>query len=145
MQRAHFVILLTFLAPVLAALRGINRDPTNSTRALQLTAGSQAGSRVINGIAHTLMEDHFDIGAHFMNTIVETEEGERIKVDFPHHRAYTGERVSWVIHDKTPSERLATKKANQQAFSERWGSCVFVTAVYLALTASSALSILSVS
>jgi hypothetical protein len=71
----------------------------------------QAGQRVISGIANTLMEDHFDTKSHFSYTIVDTTEGERLRVSLPHHEKLVNEPVRWIIEDSTytnPFDILAT-------------------------------------
>ena len=134
-NRANYmlVLLAAVLAITHAHLRGAAYNATSSAvaggaapaRSLQ---GAGQGSRVVNGIANTVMEDHFDIGAHFMFTLVETDDGEVIKVDTPHRERYVGERVSWVIKDKTPAERASSKHRDQQTFPERFveNSLMFV-------------------
>ena len=70
----------------------------------------------ITGVANTLMEDHFDISAHFAWTVVTTDDGDTVQVDTPHGQLYYGQRVRWVIRDKTDSEQKRDRWHHAQRF-----------------------------
>lgn len=65
----------------------------------QLSRRLQTGQRVISGIANTLMEDHFDTSKHYSYTIVDTEDGERLRVSLPFHEKHVNEPVRWIIEE----------------------------------------------
>ena len=78
------------------------------------------GERIITGVANSLMEDHFDVNAHYMWTLVETDAGETVKVDTPPGERYVSQSVRWVIKDKSTAEVTNSRKPYQQRFSERY-------------------------
>ena len=116
-------------APLAQGLRAdstATTQPTgSSTRDNPLEdARRQPGTRVITGIANTLMEDHFDVGAHFMHTIVTTADGEVFRVDAGLGRRFVGVPMSWLVQDANATDDAISAASNSvmQRFSDRWGA-----------------------
>lgn len=95
--------------------RGARALKANNAAGSAVAAGPPA-SRIISGFANTLMEDHFAEGTHFATTLVETTDGELIRVELPEHEVYSGEPVRWEIEDLP---RNASGRPGQQEFSDR--------------------------
>lgn len=128
MSRYPFLFLLALFAFSDASLRGSLGNSHREKRGTHEASSSPRqlqGTRTISGIASTIMEDHFDIGAHFMITVVHTDDGETVKVDMNSHEQYIGQPVTWVIRDKSPAEANVTANPAQQTFPERCvcGAC----------------------
>jgi hypothetical protein len=131
MSRYPILLLLALFAFSDASLRGAlmnnkHEQPSRPSASEAETSPRQLqGTRTISGIASTIMEDHFDIGAHFMITVVHTDDGETVKVDMNRHEQYIGQPVTWVIRDKSAAEANLTANPEQQTFPARCvrGAC----------------------
>lgn len=122
----------------LAALRG-SAVPPRETKPTNLLNGWKAPERAVNahgrvllqpgeteitGIANSLMEDHFDVGAHFAWTIVTADSGETFKIDTPHGERYKSTPVRWIVREKSQDEIRSSRQQHQQHFAEQYVNCV---------------------
>ncbi len=61
------------------------------------------------GYASTIMEDHFDVGAHYMHHVVDTVDGTSVVVEgIPHGQQFRGEYVKWSV---MPKQQAPLKKS----------------------------------
>ena len=61
------------------------------------------------GRAHTLMEDHLDVGRHYSWTIVEADDGDTFVIrNMPHDELYHGQRVHWSVQAAAPALLLSS-------------------------------------
>jgi hypothetical protein len=129
--------------PLPEAITGISSESPvpiensiDSVTSRVLLPAALAGQRDIVGIANTLMEDHFEPapGQHFMHTIVETDNGEVIRVNTGSHDRFVGQRVSWRVRDSAASQVAAAALSGGFAVDARMKNADLVS--ILALPAS---------